>query len=154
MEELANSLDDPRERVWLECDKCHYTTNYPTFVDRHVRQKPCPNCGHLMQDGLGLCAACTNGHSSSSKLDTPIEEPGPSVSPSTFLEDDCELGQIVKGETLDTSQVQLTETENEAEEDPDQPLEFMEFVDEGENEEKTEVFNVSDTIETEDIWVG
>lgn len=151
VEELTNSLeDDPRQRVWLECDKCHYTTNYTTFIDRHVRPTPCLNCGTLMRDGL--CSVCAGEQDDILKVErSPSEEPCPPMSPSNFLEDETVLGAIVEGETLDTSQINLTDAD--ADEDPDdKQLTYLEFVDEGESEQKAEEFHVSGDLESGDIW--
>lgn len=55
-EELSNdvdcNVDDPRSRIWMQCDKCQYTTNYTSFVKNHIRDEICLNCEAPLKNGM------------------------------------------------------------------------------------------------------
>lgn len=44
--------DDPRSRIWMQCDKCQYTTNYTSFVKNHIRDEICLDCEGPTLNGL------------------------------------------------------------------------------------------------------
>ena len=46
------SADDPRSRIWMQCDKCQYTTNYTSFVKNHIRGEICLNCEAPTKNGM------------------------------------------------------------------------------------------------------
>lgn len=52
--DVEGSADDPKSRIWLQCDRCQYTTNYTSFVNNHIRNEVCLNCEAPMKNG-----ACT-----------------------------------------------------------------------------------------------
>ncbi|XP_069671145.1 uncharacterized protein [Periplaneta americana] len=52
---------DPKSNVWMQCDKCKYTTHYNAFMIHHIRQHvkkknpTCDYCGDEVASG-GTCA--------------------------------------------------------------------------------------------------
>ncbi|KAJ9584517.1 hypothetical protein L9F63_021127 [Diploptera punctata] len=53
--------NDPKSNVWMQCDRCKYTTHYNAFMIHHIRQHvkkknpTCDFCGEDIQAG-GSCA--------------------------------------------------------------------------------------------------
>lgn len=63
---------DPKSNVWMQCDKCKYTTHYNAFMIHHIRQHvkkknaTCDYCGDEVQSG-GSCAKQCNANNSSAQ---------------------------------------------------------------------------------------
>lgn len=49
--DVEGSAEDPKSRIWLQCDRCQYTTNYTSFVNNHIRNEVCLNCEAPMKNG-------------------------------------------------------------------------------------------------------
>jgi len=68
VEELSDAVnDDPRSKIWLKCDTCHYTTNYTTFAHRHIKQDICQQCSGPLVDGV--CSKCISHSVHSDELE-------------------------------------------------------------------------------------
>nr|CAD7404560.1 unnamed protein product [Timema cristinae] len=77
-----------KANIWMQCDKCKYTTNYNAFMIHHIRQhvkkknRPCDFCGSEVKPGTacatGRCDAAgvpgTSGTSNAKK--TPVSDAG------------------------------------------------------------------------------
>jgi hypothetical protein len=68
--------NDPKSNVWMQCDKCKYTTHYNAFMIHHMRQHvkkrnpTCDFCGEQVQNG-GTCARqCNINKSDDPKTDS------------------------------------------------------------------------------------
>lgn len=63
---------DPKSNVWMQCDKCKYTTHYNAFMIHHIRQHvkkkkaTCDYCGDEVHSG-GSCAKQCNANNSSAE---------------------------------------------------------------------------------------
>jgi len=61
---------DPKSNVWMQCDKCKYTTHYNAFMIHHIRQHvkkknaTCDYCGDEVQSGGSCAKQCTTNNSS------------------------------------------------------------------------------------------
>nr|CAD7265293.1 unnamed protein product [Timema shepardi] len=91
IEREKGPLDEGRKdkaNIWMQCDKCKYTTNYNAFMIHHIRQhvkkknRPCDFCGSEVKPGTacatGRCDAAgvpgTSGASDAKK--TPVSDAG------------------------------------------------------------------------------
>lgn len=56
---------DPKSNVWMQCDKCKYTTHYNAFMIHHIRQHikkknvTCDYCGDEVQSGGSCTRQCS-----------------------------------------------------------------------------------------------
>ncbi|KAK6626889.1 hypothetical protein RUM44_009366 [Polyplax serrata] len=64
------SAEDPRSRIWMQCDTCQYTTNYTSFVKNHIRDEICLDCEAPTKNGM-----CTEDCVNKSKPEcNPVQE--------------------------------------------------------------------------------
>jgi hypothetical protein len=71
LENEQNSLpskchkSDPKSNLWMQCDKCKYTTHYNAFMIHHIRQHvkkknvACDYCGEEVQSGTSCAKQCS-----------------------------------------------------------------------------------------------
>jgi hypothetical protein len=76
LENEQNSLpsksqkSDPKSNLWMQCDKCKYTTHYNAFMIHHIRQHvkkknvACDYCGEEVQLGSSCTKQCSVKRSS------------------------------------------------------------------------------------------
>lgn len=56
---------DPKSNVWMQCDKCKYTTHYNAFMIHHIRQHvkkknaTCDYCGDEVRSGGSCVRQCS-----------------------------------------------------------------------------------------------
>ncbi|PSN54490.1 hypothetical protein C0J52_05532 [Blattella germanica] len=104
--------NDPKSNVWMQCDRCKYTTHYNAFMIHHIRQHvkkknpTCDFCGDEIQ-ASGSCARQCGKKNNSQVL--AIEESGKSDSKHMKKYVTGENGELIQCETVDSEEPETVE---------------------------------------------